>query len=89
MYIVITSMIETLTNTIHRTNQQHPGDENEIIIMPSLAAPSHVPLQTQQGDSPQEQSGTPGKHHTTLKKNTVFSLVCLPSVVVHDDTNNN
>ena len=42
--------------------------------MPSLAAPSHAPLQMQQGDSPQERSGTPGKHHTTLKKNTVFSL---------------
>ena len=48
--------------------------------MPSLAAPSHAPLQMQQGDSPQERSGTPGKHHTTLKKKTLFfrsvSTVC-------------
>jgi hypothetical protein len=33
-------MIETLTNTFHHTNQQHPGDDNEIIIMPSLATPT-------------------------------------------------
>jgi hypothetical protein len=52
-------MIETLTNTFHHTNQQHPGDDNEIVIMPSLATPSHA-LQTQQGDSPWEQTGTPG-----------------------------
>jgi hypothetical protein len=73
--IVTRSMIETLTNTFHRTNQQHPGDDNEIVIMPSLATPSHA-LQTHQGESPQERSTTPGKHHTTLKKkHTVFAHV--------------